>query len=44
MTNCSILILTRNEENCIEKCLESICWSNDIVVYDSYSTDNTKLS
>jgi glycosyltransferase involved in cell wall biosynthesis len=37
----SILILTKNEEQDLAKCLESVSWSDDIHVYDSYSTDNT---
>ena len=38
----SILILTLNEEENLERCLESVAWSNDIVVLDSFSNDNTK--
>lgn len=38
---CSILILTKNEELDIRGCLESVCWSDDIHLYDSYSTDGT---
>ena len=37
----SILILTFNEEINLPCCLESISWSDDIVVFDSYSTDQT---
>ena len=37
----SVLILTRNEEANLPKCLESIKWCNDIVVFDSFSTDRT---
>ena len=37
----SVLILTLNEENDLPGCLESISWSDDIVVFDSYSTDRT---
>lgn len=37
----SILILTLNEETNLPSCLESVKWSNDIVVFDSYSTDRT---
>ena len=39
----SVLILTLNEEINIEKCIDSVRWSNDIVVLDSLSTDCTKL-
>jgi glycosyltransferase involved in cell wall biosynthesis len=37
----SILILTLNEEQNLPGCLESVRWSDDIVVLDSYSTDRT---
>lgn len=37
----SVLILTYNEENNIARCLESVKFSNDIVVVDSFSTDRT---
>lgn len=37
----SVLILTLNEENNLPSCLESVAWSDDIVVFDSFSTDET---
>lgn len=37
----SVLILTKNEELDLPKCLYSVKWSNDIHVLDSYSNDNT---
>jgi glycosyltransferase involved in cell wall biosynthesis len=37
----SVLILTKNEERDLPGCLESVRWSDDIHVYDSYSTDRT---
>ena len=37
----SVLILTLNEETNLRGCLESVAWSDDIVVFDSYSTDRT---
>ena len=37
----SVLILTKNEQMNLPGCLESVAWSNDIHVYDSYSTDET---
>lgn len=37
----SVLILTRNEEQNLPGCLESVRWSDDIHVYDSKSTDRT---
>ena len=42
MKNCSVLILTRNEEINLQECLDTVKWSDDIVVYDSYSTDKTE--
>lgn len=38
----SILILTKNEQQDLPGCLESVAWSDDIVVYDSYSNDRTQ--
>ena len=37
----SILVLTKNEEKDLPGCLKSVCWSDDVVVYDSLSTDRT---
>lgn len=37
----SILVLTLNEENNIQNCLDSVSWSNDVIVLDSGSTDKT---
>jgi glycosyltransferase involved in cell wall biosynthesis len=37
----SVVILTLNEESNIADCLESVAWSDDVVVFDSYSTDHT---
>ena len=37
----SILILTKNEEQNLLGCLASVNWSDDIHVYDSFSTDKT---
>lgn len=37
----SILILTLNEEANLPQCLDSVSWSDDIVVFDSLSTDRT---
>lgn len=39
--NISILILTLNEEANLPDCIESVKWSDDIVVLDSHSTDHT---
>lgn len=37
----SVLILTKNEEQDLPKCLESVKWCDDIHLFDSYSTDRT---
>ncbi len=37
----SVLILTRNEEVNIQACLNALDFSDDIVVFDSYSSDQT---
>jgi glycosyltransferase involved in cell wall biosynthesis len=37
----SVLIFTLNEEKNIDACLESVGWSDDIHVLDSYSNDRT---
>jgi glycosyltransferase involved in cell wall biosynthesis len=41
MSSVSVLILTLNEEVNLPGCLESVAWSDDIVVFDSFSTDRT---
>jgi glycosyltransferase involved in cell wall biosynthesis len=40
-TGCSVLVITYNEEDCIAACIESVGWSDDILVVDSFSTDRT---
>jgi glycosyltransferase involved in cell wall biosynthesis len=37
----SVLILTLNEEINLQRCLESVRWSDDVVVLDSFSADRT---
>ncbi len=37
----SVLILTRNEQQDLPACLASVAFSDDIHVFDSFSTDNT---
>lgn len=37
----SVLVLTKNEEQDLPGCLQSVAWSDDIHVYDSMSTDAT---
>jgi glycosyltransferase involved in cell wall biosynthesis len=39
--NISVIIITRNEEHNIVDCLESVKWSDDIVIVDAQSTDRT---
>ncbi len=41
MTEISILILTKNEQQDLPGCLASVTWSDDVHVLDSQSTDNT---
>lgn len=40
--NISVLIITLNEENNLERCLKSLSWCDDITVLDSFSTDKTE--
>jgi glycosyltransferase involved in cell wall biosynthesis len=42
MPKISAVIITRNEEKNIKRCLSSIDWVDEIVVVDSGSTDDTK--
>ena len=39
--NCSVVILTSNEEKNIERCLKSISFCKDILVIDDFSKDKT---
>jgi len=39
--NISVLILTYNEELNLARCLDSVKWSDDVLVVDSFSTDRT---
>lgn len=39
--NASVLILTLNEEINLPDCLRSVGWSDDVVVFDSFSSDRT---
>jgi glycosyltransferase involved in cell wall biosynthesis len=38
----SVLILTLNEEHDLPACLASVAWCDDVVVFDSCSTDSTQ--
>ena len=42
MSGVSVLILTLNEEMNLGDCVDSCAWSDDIVVFDSMSTDRTQ--
>jgi glycosyltransferase involved in cell wall biosynthesis len=37
----SVLILSYNEEQSIQSCIDSVAWSDDIVILDSFSAGNT---
>jgi glycosyltransferase involved in cell wall biosynthesis len=37
----SAIVITKNEETSIRRCLESVAWADEIVVVDSGSTDHT---
>ncbi|HXX58168.1 MAG TPA: glycosyltransferase family 2 protein [Thermodesulfovibrionales bacterium] len=41
MTDLSVAIITKNEEEMLPACLESVSFSDDVVVVDSGSTDKT---
>jgi glycosyltransferase involved in cell wall biosynthesis len=41
MSAVSVLILTKNEEQDLPGCLASVAWSDDVHVFDSFSTDAT---
>jgi len=41
MEKVSITVITYNEEKSIERCLNSLTWADEIVVLDSFSTDQT---
>lgn len=37
----SVVVITKNEEKNIRRCLSSVSWANEIIVVDSGSTDET---
>lgn len=41
MIDISVLILTKNEQQDLPGCLQSVAWSDDVHVFDSFSTDDT---
>ena len=42
MTPISVVILTKNEEAFIERCIRSVTWADEVLVVDSGSTDRTR--
>ena len=42
MAEVSVLVLTKNEQQDLPGCLNSVSWCNDVVVYDSCSSDRTQ--
>ncbi|MFN9971566.1 MAG: glycosyltransferase family 2 protein, partial [Phycisphaerae bacterium] len=40
--NVSAIIITKNAEPTIRRCLESVAWADEIIVVDSGSTDATE--
>ena len=42
MTPVSVIILTKNEEDFIAWCAESVAWADEVLVIDSESTDRTR--
>lgn len=41
MNSISVIVITKNEAHNIAACLESVSWANEIIVFDSGSTDDT---
>lgn len=37
----SAVVLTKNEENNLKRCLSSLCWCDEIILIDDFSSDNT---
>jgi glycosyltransferase involved in cell wall biosynthesis len=37
----SVVIITKNSQDYIEKCLQSVMWADEIVIVDDYSKDDT---
>lgn len=42
MNELSVIIITRNEEERIARCLKSVEWADEIIVVDAYSEDRTQ--
>lgn len=41
MNRLSVVVITKNEETNIDRCLRSVSWADELIVVDSYSTDRT---
>lgn len=41
MATLSVIIITKNEEKNIERCIQSITWADEIIIVDSGSADRT---
>lgn len=41
MKKLSVVVITKDEEKNIHRCLESVSWADEIIVVDSHSTDRT---
>jgi glycosyltransferase involved in cell wall biosynthesis len=42
MSRLSVVVITRNEEHNLPRCLGSVSWADEIIVLDNESTDNTR--
>lgn len=42
MKKLSVVVITKNEEKNIRRCLESVAWADEIVIVDNESTDRTR--
>jgi len=42
MKKISAVIITKNEEKNISRCLDSVRWCDEIIIVDDYSSDNTQ--
>ena len=42
MQGLSVIILTKNEEEFIERCIRSVSWADEVLVVDSSSSDRTR--
>ena len=42
MSRLSAVIITRNEEAVLPRCLKSVSWADEIIMIDSHSTDKTR--